>query len=86
MVQIIKTGSKMEKAGNMLCTAMEKNTAFRYRGKWYKINKKPFEPERQTYEVAWIIIKENLSSQDAYRKWYSNERDDSKLLYPSFKE
>ena len=86
MVQVVKASPKMEKAGNMFRTAMEKNTAIRYNGKWYKINKKPFEPERQTYEVAWIMIKEKLSPQDAYRKWYAQEREDAKLLYPSFKE
>lgn len=59
----------------------------RYQGKWYKIIPKPYEPERQTYEIAWSLIKQpNLTKEEAYRAWYANEREVVKVLYPSFRK
>jgi hypothetical protein len=59
----------------------------RYQGKWYKIVPKPYEPERQTYEIAWAMIKTpNLTSQDAYQEWYKKEQETAKVLYPSFRK
>lgn len=59
----------------------------RYQGKWYKIIPKPYEPERQTYEISWSLIKEpNLTEEDAYRTWYKKQREIVKVLYPSFRK
>lgn len=59
---------------------------FRYKGKWYKVTPKAYEPERQTVEVAWLQIREPISSQDAYRRFYEKQRSDAKILYPSFRK
>lgn len=58
----------------------------RYNGKWFKIVPQPYEPERQTYEIAWMMIKEGINSKEAYRKWYENEQSIVKVLYPSFRK
>jgi hypothetical protein len=59
----------------------------RYNGKWYKITPKPYEPERQTNQVAWMMIREPLiASEEAYRKYYENLRSEVKVLCPSFKK
>ncbi len=61
-------------------------SAVRYNGKWIRITPNAFEPERQTYEIAWMMIKEGINSQEAYRKWYANEQSMVKVLYPSFRK
>lgn len=59
----------------------------RYQGKWYKIHAKPYEPERQSYHVAWMQIREPLvSPEKAYRDFFSNQQKDEKILYPSFRK
>ena len=58
--------------------------AIRVQGKWYRIRPKPYEPERQTYNIATQIISKNLTPEVAYRQWFEQERKDAKLLYPSF--
>jgi hypothetical protein len=59
----------------------------RYEGKWYKIVPKPYEPERQTYQIAWHLIREPLiAKEEAYRTWYKNEQENVKVLYPSFRK
>ena len=58
----------------------------RYNGKWFEIVPKPYEPERQTYQIAWMMIKQGITSSEAYRKWYSNEQSIVKVLYPSFRK
>jgi lipocalin len=58
----------------------------RYKGKWYKVTPKAYEPERQTAEVAWLQMREPITSQDAYRKFYEKQRSDAKILYPSFRK
>ena len=60
---------------------------FRYNGKWYKVNPKPYEPEKQTNEVAWLQIREPLvTKEETYRRYYEKKRIDSKILYPSFRK
>jgi hypothetical protein len=59
--------------------------AVRYNGVWYKISPKPFEPERQTIEIAWRILKGETQT-EAYRNWYEVERKSAKVLYPSFRK
>lgn len=58
--------------------------AIRVQGKWYKVVPKQYEPERQTYNIAFSIIREGISPEVAYKKWFLGERKDAKLLYPSF--
>jgi hypothetical protein len=60
--------------------------AIRVQGKWYKVMPKPYEPERQTYAIAYQIISKGITSEQAYREWFFQERKDAKLLYPSFRK
>jgi hypothetical protein len=60
--------------------------AIRVQGKWYKVMPKQYEPERQSYSIAYSIIRDGISPEVAYRNWFSNERKDAKLLYPSFRK
>jgi hypothetical protein len=69
---------------------MEKSTnickqIIRYKGKWYKIQAKEYEPEDQTYAIAWDLIKGNTTNQ-AYIDMFKNMREDAKLLYPVFRK
>jgi hypothetical protein len=59
--------------------------AIRVQGKWYNIMPKPYEPERQTYNIAYAIISKGTTPEVAYREWFAQERKDAKLLYPSFR-
>jgi hypothetical protein len=58
--------------------------AIRIQGKWFSIRPKPYEPERQTYNIVSQIIRQNVSPEVAYKNWFEQERKDAKLLYPSF--
>lgn len=59
----------------------------RYQGKWFKIIKKPYEPESQTYQTAWAQIREPMiMPQEAYRQYFQTERENMKVLYPSFRK
>ena len=59
----------------------------RYKGNWYKIVPKKYEPELQTYQVAWSQIREpTLGPADAYRSYFERERENVKVLYPSFRK
>jgi len=57
----------------------------RFNGKWYKVCSRPYEPERQTFNIAYRTI-QGVTPEQAYREWYSQERKDSKLLYPVFRK
>jgi hypothetical protein len=59
---------------------------YRYNGKWYKVIQKPYEPERQTVEVAWNQIREKAKPEVVYRKFYEKQREDARILYPSFRK
>ncbi len=52
----------------------------RFQGKWYEIHPKPYEPERMTADVAWIQLKEKVSSEEAYIRWFDRQRKLSRLL------
>lgn len=52
----------------------------RFNGQWKIIKPKPYEPERMTTDVAWIQIKEGVSAEEAYRKWFERQRTISRLL------
>ena len=60
--------------------------AVRYNGKWYSIIPKPYEPERQTYQVAWTQILTGNTAEEAYRKYYEILRREVKVLCPSFRQ
>jgi hypothetical protein len=53
----------------------------RYRGLWYSISPKKYEPERQTFQIAWKMIIHDLKPKETYRKWFSEEQENAKLLY-----
>lgn len=59
----------------------------RYNGKWFKIVPKPYEPEAQTYQTAWMQIREPLvTPHEAYRSYFERQREIVKVLYPSFRK
>ena len=59
----------------------------RYQGKWFKIIPKKYEPERQTFEIAWSLVREPLIiPEDVYRNYFTKERENAKVLYPSFRK
>lgn len=59
----------------------------RFQGKWYKIHPKPYEPERQSYRIAWMQIREPLiSPEKAYREFFGQQQKEQKILYPSFRK
>jgi hypothetical protein len=57
----------------------------KYNGKWFKVQKKPYEPERQTYEVAWMQIK-GMETREAYRTYFAKQQKEAQILYPSFRK
>jgi len=61
---------------------MEPTSIFlvRYNGRWIKIQPRPFEPERMTTDIAWMQIKEDISSEEAYRRWFELQRRISRVL------
>ena len=52
----------------------------RYHGRLVKVAPRPYEPERQTTDVAWLQIKEGISAEEAYRRWFEKQRRISRLL------
>jgi hypothetical protein len=59
----------------------------RYKGTWYKIIPKPYEPERQTFQISWSLIRNpGTTKEEAYRAWYRREQEIVKVLYPSFRK
>jgi len=79
-------GSKTEILAYLFLRRYNMPTAIRYNGKWYAVVPKPYEPERQTYQVAWMQIKDGLTAEDAYRKYFEDLRKESKVLCPSFRQ
>ena len=51
---------------------MQQSSVFlvRFNNQWKTIQMKPFEPERMSTDVAWIQIKEKVTPEEAYRKWF----------------
>jgi hypothetical protein len=59
----------------------------RCNGTWVRITPKPYEPERQTHDIAWsMILNPSMNSAEAYRKWYVGEQENAKVLYPAFRK
>ena len=73
MESIIKTPNMLEKIPSTF--------QVRYKGSWYSIIPKKYEPERQTFQLAWKMIIEEKESKLAYREWFLKEHEDAKLLY-----
>lgn len=59
----------------------------KYQGKWFKISPKPYEPERQTFEIAWNLVREPLLLKETvYKNFFEKQRKQAKVLYPSFRK
>jgi hypothetical protein len=52
----------------------------RYDGRWVEIHPRPFEPERQTTDVAWLQVKQQHSPAEAYRHWVYLQRKLSRIF------
>ena len=59
---------------------------YRYNGKWYKVSCKQYEPERQTVQIAWSQIREAMTKEESYRRFFEKQREDARILYPSFRK
>ena len=57
----------------------------RFNGEWYEIKPAPYEPEYQTRTIAWELIKNSVSSKQAYLKYFENLRNDSAILEQTHK-
>jgi hypothetical protein len=79
----IKAKINLEQIKDVVLT---KEKAVRYQGTWFKVSPRAYESERQTSNIAWMQIKEGVTPQEAYIRWFSGEQKDSKLLYPSFRK
>jgi len=51
--------------------------AVRFKNTWYGIRPRPYEPERQTADIAWMKLRQ---VPNVYKAWYENERRISRLL------
>ena len=58
----------------------------RYMGEWFKIAPKPYEPEKQTIGISWLQIRNKKSPEEAYRQYFQKQREEAKILYPSFRK
>jgi hypothetical protein len=52
----------------------------RYNGQMVVIKSRAYEPERMTTDVAWIQIKDGVSPEEAYRRWFERQRKISRVL------
>jgi lipocalin len=52
----------------------------RYQGKWYEIHPKEYEPEQQTYKIAWKLVK-GIPVNQAYIEMFKEHQEHAKLLY-----
>lgn len=59
---------------------METLYLVRYQGQWKTVSVKPFEPERMTTDIAWLQIREGLTPEQAYVRWFAEQRKLSRLL------
>jgi hypothetical protein len=51
--------------------------AVRFKSKWFGVKPRPYEPERQTADIAWMKLR---GVSNPYRTWYENERRIARLL------
>jgi len=52
----------------------------RFNGQMVVIKPRYYEPERMTTDIAWIQIKEGVSPEEAYRRWFEKQRKISHVL------
>ena len=52
----------------------------RYNGRMIVIKPRTYEPERMSADIAWIQIKEEVSAEEAYRRWFESQRRISRVL------
>lgn len=52
----------------------------RFEGKWFEAHAKAYEPERMTADIVWIQLKESVTAEEAYRRWFTRQRKLSRLL------
>jgi len=57
----------------------------RFNDEWYEIKPAQYEPEYQTRTIAWDLIKNSVSSKQAYLKYFENLRNDSAILEQTHK-
>lgn len=72
----------MDESSGRIRTGME---LYRHEGKWYKISRKPYEPESQSAQVAWRQIRGETST-EAYKNFFEKQRKEAQILYPSFRK
>lgn len=53
----------------------------RFGGQWHIVNPRPYEPSKQTFQIAWKQVKENKPAEEVYRDWFAKERQISSFLY-----
>jgi hypothetical protein len=71
----------------MVLTSIPAMERVRYNGKWIRIKAKPYEPETQTSKIAWEQIRDpSVGPEEVYRKYYEKQREEVKILYPSFRK
>jgi hypothetical protein len=78
MESVLKTTESVEADKKMV-------RIFRYKGCWYRITPKPWEPETQTWFIAFNLAK-GLTQVEAYRLWFEERQKQAKLLYPDFRK
>jgi hypothetical protein len=52
----------------------------RYQGRWVTLAPRPYEPERMSTDVGWLQIKEGITAEEAYRRWFEKQRIISHLF------
>ena len=52
----------------------------RYNGKMAVIKPREYEPERMSTDIAWIQLKDDVSAEEAYRRWFERQRRISRVL------
>jgi hypothetical protein len=55
-------------------------------GEWFKITPKLYEPEKQSVGISWLQIKNKITPEEGYRRYFQKQREEAKILYPSFRK
>jgi len=58
----------------------------RYKGVWYKITPKPYEPEHRSRSIAWAVIRDKITPEEATKLHFEIVRNDYKVLFPIFRK
>ena len=57
----------------------------RSNGVWHVVDRRPHESPRQGFAIGWKQVK-GQTPEDAYRSWFAEQREISKVLYLNKKE